>query len=280
MTGALMIGAPGSELVSGALRSAREHGLAHELLDADQMRARHPQHRLAAGEIALKEEDAGVLKPELCVLAAARRARELGARIETGSAVLDVRRLAAEYDHVVVAAGAWLPTLLPGFRVQVERQVMTWFRPRDVDEFRPARFPVFMRETPAGGDRFGIPALDDGLVKVGIHHEGEATDIEHLDRDVHDSDRRKVEEFVTEALPGLEPRVQKAVVCMYSNTPDRHFLVGSAPGYPNVTVLGGFSGHGFKFATILGEIAADLATRGGSAYPTELFSPARSLVTA
>jgi sarcosine oxidase len=152
---------------------------------------------------------------------------------------------------------------------------MTWFAARDVEEFRPGRFPVFMRETPQGGDRFGIPALDGDLVKIGIHHEGEATDIARLDREVHDGDRRKVEAFVAEALPGLRPQVVTAAVCMYSNTPDRHFLVGPVPGYDNVTVLGGFSGHGFKFASVLGDIAADLATQGRTSRPIELFAPAR-----
>jgi sarcosine oxidase len=137
-----------------------------------------------------------------------------------------------------------------------------------------------MRETPTGGERFGIPALDGGLVKVGIHHEGVTTDIDHLDRTIHDSDRRASEEFVAGALGGLEPHVVKAKVCMYSNTPDRHFLVGAVPGHPKVTVLGGFSGHGFKFASVLGEVAADLATEGRTGYPIDLFAPSRALTRA
>jgi sarcosine oxidase len=157
---------------------------------------------------------------------------------------------------------------------------MVWFRPQLVTDFRPDRFPVFMRETPAGGDRFGIPALDGDLVKVGIHHEGEATDIDRIDRSVRESDLRPVEDFVAQTLRGLEQRAARAKVCMYSNTADRHFLVGPAPGFDNVTVLGGFSGHGFKFASVLGDVAADLATEGRTRYAIELFAPTRALTRA
>jgi sarcosine oxidase len=204
----------------------------------------------------------------------------LGAEVRAEHAAPSLAELAAAYDHVVVCAGAWVTKLIPGLRIEVERQAMTWFRPHDVVEFRPERFPVFMRETPAGGGRFGIPAIDGDLVKVGIHHEGEPTDPDHIDRQVRDADKRKIEDFVAQALPGLEPRVVKAQVCMYSNTPDRHFLVGAVPGAERMTMLAGFSGHGFKFGAVLGDVAADLATAGETVYPIDLFSPARALVGA
>jgi sarcosine oxidase len=280
MTGALMIGTPTSELVAGALRSVREHSLAHEMLGLEEMRRRYPQHRLRPGEVALHEEDAGVLRPEACVVAAATRARDLGATIRSNTTAPPLDELRSDYDHVVVCAGAWLPKLLPRLRIQVERQVMTWFEPQDGAQFTPERFPAFMRETPEGGERFGIPAVDGGLVKVGIHHEGEPTDIDHLDRSIRDEDRRRSEAFIAENLNGLMPKVVKAAVCMYSNTPDFHFLVGPAPGLANVSVLGGFSGHGFKFAPVLGEVAAGLATEGGTRYPIALFEPKRALAAA
>jgi sarcosine oxidase len=280
MTGALMIGSPGSELVSGALHSVRTHGLAHELLDRGEIERRFPQHRLGRGEVGVYEKDAGVLRPEACVVAAASVAERLGADVHAGVMAPSLEELSASFDHVVLCAGAWLPKLLPELSISVERQVMTWFRANDVAMFRPERFPVFMRETPAGGDRFGIPALEGDLVKVGIHHEGVTTDIDHLDRTIHDSDRRTSEDFVAGALDGLERHVIKAKVCMYSNTPDRHFLVGAVPGHPKVTVLGGFSGHGFKFASVLADVAADLATDGRTRYPIELFAPSRALIRA
>ena len=280
MTGALMIGSPESELVSGALRSAREHGLAHELLAAAAVERRYPQHRLREGEVALYEQDAGVLRPEACVRAAVEVAERLGAEVHAGHAAPSLEELRESFDHVVVCAGAWLPKLVPDLRIEVERQAMTWFQPRDVAMFRPGRFPVFMRETPAGGDRFGIPAVEGDLVKVGIHHEGETTDADHIDRSIRADDLRPIEEFVAGALNGLEPRVVKARICMYSNTADRHFLVGPVPGFDGVTVLGGFSGHGFKFAPVLGEVAAELATEGRTRYPIDLFSPARALTRA
>jgi sarcosine oxidase len=280
MTGALMIGAPDSELVSGALRSARTHGLAHQLLDREETQRRFPQHVLLPDDVALLEEQAGVLYPERCVVAAVKRARELGAQVRTGADAPGLDELAQSYDHVVLCAGAWLTRLVPTLRIEVERQAMTWFRPRDIDAFRPDRFPVFMREMPGGAARFGLPAIDGDLVKIGIHHEGEPTDPDRIDRSIKESDRAKVEPFVQQFIAGLEAQVVKAKICMYSNTPDRHFLVGPVPGLDRVTVLGGFSGHGFKFGAVLGEVAADLATSGQTRYPIELFSPARALVTA
>src|SRR5438105_730700 len=136
MTGALMIGSPDSELVSGASRSAGEHHLEHEVLDAATVEQRFPQHRLEAGEVALYEKDAGVLRPDACVAAAATMAERLGAEVRSGSPAPSLDELEASYDQVVVCAGAWLPRLVPGLAISVERQVMAWFQPRDVAEFR------------------------------------------------------------------------------------------------------------------------------------------------
>jgi sarcosine oxidase len=286
MTGGLMIGRPDGELVTGALRSARAHGLACELLGPAETAARHPQHVLAADEVALWEEGAGVLRPERAVRAAAERAVALGARLVTGVAVtaieadargVTVRAGDAEYRarHAIVCAGAWLGRLLPdlGLPVAVERQVMVWFPAPDPAAFAPDRFPVFVHDRP---DRtgYGLPSLDGATVKVAIHHGGRPTDPDALDRTVTQADVAPAAAFVAENLHGLTPVPSRAVVCMYTNTPDRHFVIGHA-GIPNVTVVSACSGHGFKFAPVMGEIAADLALEGRTAHDVAGFSPAR-----
>jgi sarcosine oxidase len=287
VTGALMIGRPAGELVSGALRSAREHGLACEVLGPADAAARFPQHRLAPGEVALWEEAAGVLRPERAIRAAAERAVALGARLVTGTRAeavevdeggsVTVRAGGAAYraPQLVVCAGPWLGGLLPGLGLplSVERQVMTWFPARDAALFAPERFPPFIRER-EGPFGYGLPALDGATVKVAFHHGGGRADPDALDREVAEAELAPVAAFVAETLPDLVPRPARAVVCMYTNTPDEHFVVG-APGLPGVTVLGGFSGHGFKFAPVLGEIAADLALDGRTAHPVDGFSPLR-----
>jgi sarcosine oxidase len=286
MTGGLMIGRLDVGLVAGALRSAWVHGLACELLGPAEAAARYPQHRLAADEVALWEEGAGVLRPERAVRAAAARGVALGASLVTGVAVtaieadaggVTVRAGVAEYRarHAIVCAGAWLGRLLPdlGLPLAVERQVMVWFPAPDLAAFAPPRFPVFVHERP---DRtgYGLPSLDGATVKVAIHHGGSAADPDALERTVTEADVAPAAAFVSETLPGLTPVPSRAAVCMYTNTPDRHFVIGRA-GIPNVTVVSACSGHGFKFAPLIGEIAADLALDGRTAYEVASFNPAR-----
>ncbi|HEY4028287.1 MAG TPA: N-methyl-L-tryptophan oxidase [Candidatus Dormibacteraeota bacterium] len=288
MTGALMIGRPDGVLLTGALHSAREHALAYELLEPRQVAARFAPHRLAPDEVALWEEGAGVLRPELAIRAAAGRARALGATLVTGTRVtgveardggVTVRAGGAVYRgrHLVVCAGPWLGGLLPGLGLplRVERQVMTWFPAPDPAPFAPGRFPCFIHDREDRLPGYGIPSLDGATVKVGLHHGGRLADPDTLDRQVTGADVAPLTELVEETLRGLDTRPARAAVCMYTNTPDEHFVVGPAPELPGVTVLGGFSGHGFKFAPVMGEIAADLALEGGTAHPIAGFSPQR-----
>jgi sarcosine oxidase len=288
MTGALMIGRPDGGLVSGTLASVRRHGLAYELLDADQMHARYPQHRLAPGELAVYEEAAGFLRPEEAIRAAVRRAESLGAtvlrrmpveRVEAGAEGVRVRAGGRTYQaqHAVVSVGAWLGGFLPELQVPltVERQVIAWFPLHSPELFSPQRFPVFMHETETGRYRYGVPTLDGTTVKVAVHHEGASTNPDVIDRTVHPEDVAPIKSFVRDWLCGVEPVAVRSQVCMYTNTPDAHFVVGPLPGMPAVTVLGGFSGHGFKFAPVLGDAAADLALQGRTDYPIDLFAPTR-----
>jgi sarcosine oxidase len=286
-TGALMIGQPDGDLVSGALRSAREHELVHEVLGPAEARARFPQHRLAAGEVALWERDAGVLRPERAIRAAAELALSLGASLVTGTRVTG---LEADGEGVtvhaagrswrarqaVVCAGPWLSGLLPGLDVPlvVERQVMTWFPASDPARFAPERFPVFIHDL-AGVYGYGLPSLDRRTVKVGIHHYGRPVEPDEPDGEVSQADVAPARRVVAETLDGLEPAPVRAGVCLYTNTPDDHFVVGGAPDLAGVTVFSCCSGHGFKFAPVMGDVAADLAVSGATAYPVAGFSPAR-----
>jgi len=287
VTGGLMIGRAAGALVAGALASARAHGLEHEVLEPAAARRRFPQHRLGPDDVALRDAGAGVLRPERAIRAAAARARALGAEVVTG-----VRVTAVEPDgagvtvragerswrarHAVVAAGAWLGGLLPGLGLplRVERQVMTWFPADEPDRFAPERFPVFIRERP-GGHGYGLPSLDGRTVKVAIHHGGRPVDPDRPDRAVTGADVAPVARLVAETLEGLAAAPARTAVCLYTNTPDEAFVVGPAPGLPGVTVLSCCSGHGFKFAPVLGDVAADLALAGATRRPLDGFSPGR-----
>jgi sarcosine oxidase len=292
MTGALSIGPETSEQVAGALESAQAHGLAHELIDRRRMESRFPQHRLAAGEVALYEAEAGFLRPERAIAAALARARGLGAELYRDTAIDEIsgegkgvviraggRSWRAR--HAVVAAGAWhVKGLLPDLAVPIEvtRQLMGWF-PADRGLFTPVSFPVFVRHLgrPPFTFAYGFPIVEASTVKVGLAREGDPADPDGLDRDVHPEDLEPLVEFVRTHLAGVEPRAIKAQVCMQENSPDRHFLVGPLPGGRQITVLAGFSGHGFKFAPVIGEIAADLALDGATPHPIEHLSLERHL---
>jgi sarcosine oxidase len=173
--------------------------------------------------------------------------------------------------------GAWLGGFLPALQVPltVERQVVGWFPLRTPELYSPQRCPVFMHEMETGRYRYGFPSLDGTTVKMAVHHEGTATSPDEVDRTVHPEDLAPIQSFVRDRLVGVEPVAVRSQVCLYTNTPDAHFVVGSLPGLSVVTVLGGFSGHGFKFAPVLGDVAADLALQGRTAYPIDLFEPGR-----
>ena len=284
LTGGLMIGPPEGTLVAGALASARAHRLEHRVLDAQAVRRDHPQHRVADTDVALWEAAAGFLRPEAAIAAALGRARRAGAAVHPGARVTAVdadaggvrvctgeRRV--EAGHAIVAAGAWIGALLPRIdpHLMVERQVLAWFPVSDPARFDPGSCCVWIHELGDGRLRYGFPSLDGTLVKVAVHHEGAATTADAIDRTVHDADLDPLRSFVAEHLAGVDTRSVRATVCMYSNTPDERFLVGALADSPRVIALGGCSGHSFKFASILGDVAADLALEGTTARTVEAF---------
>ncbi|HET7558630.1 MAG TPA: FAD-dependent oxidoreductase, partial [Limnochordia bacterium] len=188
-------------------------------------------------------------------------------------------RLAA--GRIVVALGAWAPASLGrvaglGQALQVVRKVLFWFDAGAVtDAWLGA--PIFIWETPNGESFYGIPpeTAAEG-VKTAIHSGGEPTHPDALDRSVRAADIEAMRAFLRKRLPSVaEAPVLRSAVCMYTMTPDTHFVLGLHPEQPNVAVAAGFSGHGFKFASVVGEILADLATDGATRQPIGLFDPAR-----
>ncbi len=272
LTGGLAIGPPDGELVAGVLNSAR---LPHRLLDPGEMNRLYPQHRLEAGDVAVLDEQAGFLRPELSVAAAVGRAEALGARLMTetevtaiiaadGRVVVETSRGRFAAERALVAAGAWTSKLLPqlGLPLAVERQVMAWLAVDDPDSFSPEHFPIFIRELAGGRFRYGFPTTDGRSIKLAVHHEGTGADPDSIDREVEDADLLPLREFAREKLRGATGEVVDARVCMYTNTPDERFIATSPTDLPGVTVLSACSGHGFKFASVMGELMADFILDG------------------
>jgi sarcosine oxidase len=282
-TGGVFLGRPGSRVFEGSLASARQWELEHEVLDPAEVTRRFPAMRPPDGTAALFEPGAGFVSPERAVLAhlavAARHGAELrhdepvlswsaiagGVRVRTG-------RGTAEAAHLVLAPGRWAPELLADLALplRVERRVMHWFDPPGgVDAFRPGRFPVWIWDRDDGTAPYGVPAVGaaDGGVKTSVHYSP--------DRPAGDWTPAEVASMLSPLLPGLGDSHLRAVDCTYTLTPDEHFVVGRHPGHDIVLVACGFSGHGFKFTPVLGEVIAQLVVDGSSPLSLEQFDPLR-----
>jgi sarcosine oxidase len=288
-TGGLMIGPPHSEVVTGSARSAEQHGLPHELLDAGEIRRRFPPFRPGPNLVAFYERNAGFLRPEAAVQAHLDRAAQLGATLRFEEKVLGwepardrvrVRTGNGTYEagHLLLAPGPWALQLLAdlGLPLEVERQVMYWFEPvGGIGPFLPDRFPVFVWDDERGATPYGMPATNGptGGVKVAFYRTPTvqrcAPDTIH--RTVHPGEIAQIRAALADRVPTLNGKLLAAVTCMYTNTPDKNFVVAPHPNHPQVVIACGFSGHGYKFCSVVGEILADLAECGETRHDIRLF---------
>jgi sarcosine oxidase len=288
VTGGLDVGKAGGEVFEGSRRSCVEHGLPHEVLGGADLRRRFPAWHIGDDAAAVLQPDAGFLEPERCILAHAAAARKAGAVIREHEAVrgweaipgrVRVRTDVATYEggQLILSAGAWMSALLPDLAplMQPERQVLGWFTTADHRAFAPDRFPVFVHDADEG--RFyGFPEFGVPGVKIGrYHHLSQAVQPETLDRTCHPEDEAALRVAVARYFPGANGQVLRSAVCMFTNTPDEHFIIDRYPGADEVLVVSPCSGHGFKFCSVIGEIVADLVTRGGTAHDISAFRLAR-----
>jgi sarcosine oxidase len=269
-TGGLMIGLPDSDLVAGALRSARGHGLAHEILAADDVRARFPTLQPEPDMVGVLEPRAGVLFPQACIGAHLDLARAAGAQLRFDEPVLRWERLGqrirvitarGEYlaDSAIVAAGPWVSDLFPELALPfaIERQVLHWFAPDlATDAFDPARCPVHLWQFDGRQFFYGFPDLGSG-VKLARHHHGAITTVSAVDRTVDAAEVDDIRALARRFVPHAATTLLRSDVCLYTNTPDEHFWLDRHPAHPQVLVVSPCSGHGFKFASAIGEIVAD-----------------------
>lgn len=270
-TGGLMIGRRDGVLVSGAMRSAGEHQLQHELLSAQDVNRRFPAFTVPGDMVGFFEPRAGVLDPEGCVDAHLRLAEALGAEVHPNEPVTEwsaaggrvrVTTAQAEYDagRIAICAGAWTPDLLDGddLSLRVERQVMHWFTPaRGAEQLNIARCPIAMTEYDADRIFYFVPDNGDG-VKAAIHHEGEITHPDRVRRDVDAKEAEPVRRLLARYLPGANGELRGSATCLYTDTADGHFLITPHSRDAEALVVSACSGHGFKFASAIGEAVADL----------------------
>lgn len=289
-TGGAMIGPPDGVLVAGALSSAREHGIAHELLDAASFESRFPGYQLQPDWVALVEKRAGLLLPEACIESFHACAHARGAELRTDERAIawkaDSNGVVVETDQqryhasrLVIAAGAWLPQLVPELApvLQIERQVLMWFDPaRKAERFDAEHSPIALWEYERGRIFATFPDLGDGF-KAGLHHGGPTCDPETLERSPIKADERAIRWLLARLAPDTNGALRDACVCMYTNTPDHHFVIDRHPYHEQVVIASACSGHGFKFASATGEMIAQLTLDGSAQLDLAPFAVQRLL---
>jgi sarcosine oxidase len=287
ITGIAEIGPADGKLVAGTLAAARTHDLPHAVLAAPEFMRRFPAFRIPADCVGVLQPDGGILGAERAILAQHELAEAAGAELRTDETVTAIEprgggvqvktdRSTVEAGSAIIAAGPWTTRLLPDLAapLRVTRQVMAWFQPHEPMLFAPEKFPVFMIET-ARGIHYGFP-LDNAGVKFAKHHHADETvDPDACDRSVSAGDEALIRPVLAECLPGANGRLVRAKTCLYTMTPDGDFVIDRLPGAPQIVVASACSGHGFKFAPVIGEILADLATAGATAHDISRFRLAR-----
>ena len=289
ITGGLFLSTRDNAIVDGGLQSAREHGLPHELLERDEVARRYPSMHFRPGEVALFEPTAGFLRPEACIGAHLRRAIESGAQARFGTSATryeatpnGVRVWTSDGDvidaeRLIVTAGAWLGRIAAdlGLPLAVERQVMHWFAPANFQNTDALEsLPIFIVAR-QDGRVYGFPYVPGEGIKIAFYRSFRQTDPDDVDRDVTPEEVAPIRAFLDGLIPGAAATYLRSKVCLYTLTPDEHFVIGLHPAHANVVIAGGFSGHGFKFCSVVGEIVADLALEGRTRHPIGFLSPDR-----
>lgn len=286
MTGLLSVGEESSGIIQGTRRAAQEHGLRIDSLSQREVRTRYPTLELRKDEAAIFENDGGVLNPERAIRAHLKRAQSNGAEMRFKVAMKSWAVSGDGFElhlsdgtHVmarrlILALGPWFKETLEslGISVRVQRNIQIWFSPATSAYAAPG-FPAFLLDRSGlPAPLYGFPDFGDG-VKAAFHGSGDLTDAGHIDREINLArDVEPVRRALEQWMPGAASNFLGAKPCMYTLTPDENFVIDRHPEHQNLILCGGFSGHGFKFAPVIGEIAAALALDGESRYNVEFLS--------
>lgn len=290
ITGGLYMGSPESEFIAGTMRAALAHRLPHEVLHRHELRRRYPQFHVPDDHIAVYEPKAGLLMPERVIAASVEQALRRGAEIHAHEPVLDwkchssgvrVRTPKSTYDadRIVFCGGVWSERLLGdiGIRLVVTRQPVGWVWPKKPESFALGALPVWGINNPDGSLHYGFPMLagaDSGRpgLKIAHHFHGQLTTPHTINRVPQPEDELDFRPMLKRLLPDADGPLLSMAICMYTVTPDSHFIIDVHPREERAIIACGFSGHGFKFASVVGEVLADLALDGRTNLPIDFLS--------
>jgi sarcosine oxidase len=284
ITGSIDASPPDSQIVRGSRASCEEHGLPHEVLSGAEVNRRFPGYRLPETHLAVLQPEGGYLLSERCIVAHVTAAQALGAEVharepvrgwEPGPDAIRVTtdRGVYEAERLIVSAGAWVGQLVPGLTplTTPERQVLAWLQPSRPELFAAERFPVFNLQVDEG-HYYGFPLCSVPGFKFGrYHHLAEAVDPETIDREPNARDEEILRAFAERYFPHGAGPTMALRACMFTNAPDEHFILDLHPDDSRVVIASPCSGHGFKFCSVVGEIAADLAETGETRHDIGLF---------
>jgi sarcosine oxidase len=288
ITGSVDAGPEAGAIFQGALRSSELHGLPHEVVDGAELYRRFPGYRLPRETRCLYQPDGGFLLPERCNVAHVAQAQVHGAEVHCREPVLEwgaaegrawVRTTRGRYDagRLVICAGPWASKLVPELRELAvpERQVLAWLQPTRPEYFQPGAFPVFNLEVEEGR-YYGFPSFLVPGFKFGkYHHRGETVDPDAMNREPEPVDEELLRTFALRYFPDGAGPTLMLKACLFTNSPDHHFILDRHPAHPEVAIAAGFSGHGYKFCSVVGEVMADLAQTGRSRHDIEFFRAGR-----
>jgi sarcosine oxidase len=274
ITGIAEIGPPTGDVVRGT-RAGDNSDVPCEVLDAASLMHRYPAFQIPQSFVAIFQPDGGFIEAGKALAATIAVAKEHGAAIRTGERVTAVKptstgvrvvtdRGAIDADFAIVAAGPWLHDLFPELHLPltVTRQVIGWFEPLEPEQFAAGRFPAFMFESEYG-HHYGFPAYDGNGIKFAKHHHlGEVVHADSYERTVSAQDEAAIRAPLAHYLPAANGPMRATETCLYTMTPDNTFIIDRVPGFPQIVVASPCCGHGFKFSPVVGEILADLVTRG------------------
>jgi sarcosine oxidase len=288
VTGIIEVGSPDGVLIRGTLASAAAHGLRHDVIDAAGLMRRYPAFRVSPDHVGVRQPDGGFLDVGACLRTLVACATDAGAQVRTYETIHAIEPRAdgvrivtghgiIEAGTAIVTAGPWLASLVLDLPVALRatRQVIAWFEPVDPTLFTPDRFPAFLIES-AHGIHYGFPPFGARGIKIAKHHHADETvDPDRYDRVFSPHDEALIRSAVADVLPAANGRVLSAATCLYTMSPDGDFILDHLPAHPQIIVASPCSGHGFKFAPVIGEILADLAISGDTRHDIARFALSR-----
>lgn len=285
-TGVLSVGTLSSSFINEIVASGLEYSLPLDVLTSSQIKNNWPGISVPDDFIGCFESTSGVLFSEDCIRAYRLLALNNGASLLCDNPVTDIQisessvivqtkqgRFTAE--KLIISSGAWTGKILKSLPLQILRKTVAWF---EVDEalFDSNRFPAFIFSL-ASENYYGFPSIGGSGLKIGRHDSGQITDPDNINREfgAYPEDEDEVRQFLQRYMPEASGRVKQGSVCLYTKTPDENFIIDWHPEYSNVAIAAGFSGHGFKFSSVVGEILSEMVIKGRTQYDISQFSLSR-----